>query len=110
MIFVVIALLIVLWILGFLPFGFFDMVLLRINGEVITILDLLIFGVILWAVGILPTPFRQIAIVLVILWVVATLGFIAIANFSNIVIIAFIAGLIIYAIQSLSGRRTIVED
>ena len=104
MIFIVIALLAILWILGFLPVGFFDMVLLRIRGEAITIYDLLIFGLILWAVGILPTPFRQIAIVLVILWVVATLGFIAIPNFSTIVILAFIVGLVIFAIRGFRGN------
>ena len=100
MILVVIALLVILAVFGFIPFSFFEIVLLRLNGEEITIYDLLVFLVILWAVGILPTPFRQIAVVLVILWVVATLGFIAIPNFSSIVIFGFIAGLVIYAIQS----------
>lgn len=105
MIILLIVLLVILWILGFLPFYFFQIPLFSLNGQEITIYELLVFGVILWACGILPSPFRQIAIVLVILWVVATLGFITIANFSNIVILAFIVGLIIFAFRGFTTHN-----
>jgi hypothetical protein len=93
----VVVLLIVLWILGYvqLPGPLIpDISLFAINGHTITLVELCIFLAILWAVGILPTPLRQIGVALVLLWVLATLGIIAIAGLSSMLVIAIIVGLI----------------
>ena len=64
-------------------------------GHDVTLLTLLIFFAILWAIEVLPTPLRQIAMVLVLLWILSTLGFIALAGLSNILVVAILVGLVI---------------
>lgn len=65
------------------------------NGHPITLVTILIFLAILWAIGVLPSPLRQIAMVLVLLWILSTLGILAIAGLSNLIIIAILVGLVI---------------
>ncbi|RJR15067.1 hypothetical protein C4579_03300 [Candidatus Microgenomates bacterium] len=99
----IIILLVVFWFLGYIRIEgltIADINLFVINGQQITLWKLLIFFLILWAIGVLPSPFRQIAAVLMVLWVLATLGIIAIAGLSNILIIAIIAGIVL----SVAGR------
>jgi hypothetical protein len=74
----------------------FAMPLFQTGGNTITINDVLVFFVILWLIGILPYPFRQIASVLLLLWILSALGVIAIAGFSTIVMVALIFGLIAF--------------
>lgn len=93
----IIIILIILWFLGYVNIGNLnipDISLFTINGNVISLWDLLIFAVILWAIGVLPSPLRQIAGVGLVLWVLATLGIIAIAGLPSLIIIAIILGLI----------------
>jgi hypothetical protein len=99
--------LIVLWFLGYIrieaiPIPNFELFML--NGRSITLWDLLIFLVVCWAIGVLPTPIRQIAGVLLALWLLSLFGIIAIAGFSQIIVIVIIAALI-YSL--FSGRRVI---
>jgi hypothetical protein len=99
--------LIVLWFLGYIRIESIpipDLYLFSINNRQISLWDLLIFGVILWAIGALPSPLRQIATVLLVLWVLGLLGIIAIAGFSQIVVIVIIIGLL----YSLFTRRTVL--
>ncbi len=99
------AVLIILWLLGYLNLPVFpitDMVLFNLFGKAISLYDILIFGVILWLIGILPSPFREIAGVLLIIWLLAFFGIIAVAGFSNIVIIALIIGLVLYLLGGFS--------
>jgi hypothetical protein len=93
---IILVLLVILWFLGYIHLGINipDIRLLVINGHAITLVNLLIFLLILWAIGILPSPFRQIAGVLVVLWVLSILGFIAIAGLSNLLVIAIIVGIV----------------
>jgi hypothetical protein len=70
------------------------MVLFNINRQPITLWNLLIFLLILWIIGLLPTPLREISGVLLILWILSILGFIAFAGLSNLIIIAIIVGII----------------
>jgi hypothetical protein len=96
---VIIAILVILflfWLLGYGPFAVLHVILLRFNGVAITIWDVLIFLVFIWLVGILPSPFRQIAVVFILIWVLSLLGIIAIAGLSNILIIAIIVGVLLY--------------
>jgi hypothetical protein len=84
--------------LGYGPFTVLHLVLLHFNGLAITLWDVLIFLVFIWLVGILPSPFRQIAVVFILIWVLSLLGIIAIAGLSNILVIAIIVGVLLYLI------------
>ena len=99
----ILGLLILLWILGYinipqLPLN--NTVVLNLLGKNVTLYDLLITLIILWLIGIIPSPFRQIASVLFLLWILAFFGIIAITNFSNIIVIAIIVGLAFYILSS----------
>ena len=50
----------------------------------------------MWLIDILPSPFREIAIVALLVWILATLGVIVIAGLQQIVLIALIVGLTMY--------------
>ena len=69
--------------------------LFTFNGHAITLATLLIFLAILWAIGVLPSPLRQIAMVMVILWLLSVVGIIAIAGLSHVFVAAILLGLII---------------
>lgn len=91
--------LVILWFLGYIQipgFSIPNIVLFTINGQPITLLNLLIFIVITALIGILPSPLREIAGVVLILWILSILGIIAIAGFSNILVIVVIVGLVLY--------------
>jgi hypothetical protein len=98
MIGLIILLLIILWLLGYIHIAGLtvaDFPLFAINNHTITLWELLIFFLIVWAVGILPSPLRQIAFVILVLWLLSTLGIFAIAGLSSILVIAIIVGLIL---------------
>ena len=69
--------------------------LFTFGGHAVTLSTLLIFFAILWAIEVLPSPIRLIAMLLVLLWILSTLGFIAIAGLSNILVVAIFVGLVI---------------
>jgi hypothetical protein len=52
----------------------------------------------MWIVGILPSPLRQIAAVLLILWILALFGIIVIAGISNLLVLAVIIGLVLFVL------------
>ena len=95
----VLVILIFLWILGYIRVQGFppipDFVLFVINGRSVTFWDLLILIVIGWAIGVLPTPLRQIAGALLLIWILATLGILAIAGLAQIIVLAVIIGLVL---------------
>jgi hypothetical protein len=93
----ILVLLVVLWVLGYVNVPSFvvpDIPLFAINGHMVTLVEGLIFLVLLAAAGMLPTPLRQIAFVAMVLWVLSTLGIVAITGLSSILVIAVIVGLI----------------
>ncbi|MBP7832472.1 MAG: hypothetical protein KA035_01745 [Candidatus Levybacteria bacterium] len=96
---ILLVVLIALWFLGYLRIDGLptipDVQLFVINGQSITLWNILIFAVICWAIGVLPSPFRQIAGVLLIIWVLATLGILAISGLASIIVIAVIVGIIL---------------
>ncbi len=85
--------------MGYGPIQVFHIILLRFNGLDITIWNVLIFLVFIWLVTSLPSPFRQIAVVFILIWLLASLGIIAIAGLSNILVIAIIVGVLLYVIS-----------
>lgn len=94
----IILILAVLWILGYLNLQALHIpttTLFVINGQPITLWDLLILLVIAWAVGVLPSPFRLIASVLLLLWVLSVLNIIAVPGLASILVITIVVGLIV---------------
>ena len=73
-------------------------VLAHINGHTITLWDVLVFFIVLWAI-VLPSPLREICAILLLLWTLSVFGVIAIAGFGNILVIAVIVGLIISVLK-----------
>lgn len=96
------VILIILWFLGYISIpglAIPNIVLFTINNRPITLWDILILVVVVWLLSILPSPFREIAGVLLLLWILATLGIFAIGGLSSWIVIAIIAGIVIYMFQ-----------
>ena len=88
--------LILLWFFGYIQIPWLNIPhvnLFVLNGKTVTLYELLILIVVVWAISFLPNPLKQIAGVLLILWLLATLGLVAIAGFSQIILIALIVGI-----------------
>lgn len=98
MIIAILVLLIVFWLLGFNPIAALDFPLFTFAGHTIDLWDVLLFGVILWLIGILPGSLRYIAGIALILWLLATFGILAIGGLSQIIILAIIVGVVFYII------------
>jgi hypothetical protein len=92
----------ILWLLGYIqvsnifPLPVPDLTLMAINGQPITLWNLLIFFLILAAVALLPSPFRQIGSVLLVLWLLSLFGILAIGGLSTMIVWAIILGLVSY--------------
>lgn len=98
MIAAVLIILIILWFLGYIHIGSLnlpDITLFTLNGQDITLIKLLIFAVIVWAIGILPSPLRQIGFVILLLWLLSLFGILAFAGLESILVLAVIVGLIL---------------
>jgi hypothetical protein len=95
----VLAVIFVLWLLGFIQADFLSNVLTNINGIDISIKEVLLFLLILWLIGLLQRPFREIVSVLFVLWILSTLGIIAIAGISNFLVLAVVLGAVVYIIK-----------
>jgi hypothetical protein len=96
--------LIILWFLGYIHIDGLtipDLVLFTVNGQPITLWNILILLVVAAVIGSLPSPFREIAGVLLILWILSVLGILAIAGLSSLLVIAFIIGLVLYLIKGI---------
>jgi hypothetical protein len=98
MLLAILVLLVLFWFFGYGPIQVLHIILLKFNGLDITIWNLLIFLVLVWLITSLPSPFRQIAVVFILIWVLASLGIIAIAGLANILVIAIIVGVLLYVI------------
>ena len=99
MILAIVVVLIILWFLGYAPISGINIpniVLFSINNHPITLWNLLILAVIGWAISILPSPFREIASVILVLWVLSVIGILAISGLPSILVIAIIVGLVIF--------------
>ena len=99
---VILVILILLWVTGNLHITGItipDYLLFQLNGHPVTLMNLLVFLVIVWAIGVLPSPIREISGVLLLLWVLSVLGFIAIAGLANLLVIAVIIGIVLALIH-----------
>lgn len=100
MIIILLILLIVLWLLGYIHINASipNAILFSINGHPITLWNLLTFLVLAALIGVLPNPFRAIAAVFLVLWILSLLGILFFAGLSSILILAIILGLVVYLI------------
>lgn len=98
MLIAIVIVLIVLWILGYAPLSGIaipNIILFTINSHSVTLWELLILAVVVWAIGILPSPFQAVAGVLLLLWILSVLGILAIAGLPNIIVLVIIGALIV---------------
>lgn len=95
----ILVILFILWLLGYGPISVLRIILFRLNGRVISIWDVFIFLVLIWLIDLLPSPFRQIGVVILVIWLLALFGFIAIPALSNLLIISTIVGLLLYLLR-----------
>lgn len=95
----VLALIFVLWLLGFIQLEFLNYVLFDLNSRGISLKDVFIFLLILWLIGLLPRPFREIVSIIFVLWLLSLFGIIAIAGFTNLLILAIVLGVVVYLIK-----------
>ncbi len=96
-----IIILAVLWFLGYIHVSGLvipNIPIFTINNQVITLWDLLILLVLATIVGVLPSPFRQIAGVILIFWILSILGILVFAGLSSLLVLAVVVGLIFYAL------------
>lgn len=103
MLLAILVILFLLWLMGYGPFTVLHIILFKFNGLAVSIWDLLIFLVLMWLVGSLPSPFRQIAVVFILVWILSLLGIIAVAGLSSILVIAIIVGVLLYVLSG-GGR------
>lgn len=99
------VLFIILWFLGYIQVPGLtipNITLFELNGRVISLINLFIFLLIVAAIGVLPTPLRQIAFGVLILWLLATFNILAIPGLASILVIAMILGVLISIFQSRS--------
>lgn len=82
----VLVIFILLWLLGFIHIGLFA---LPIFGA-FTLQNLIYLIIILFLISLLPGIFRTIAIVLLILWLLSTFGFLLIGGLTNIILLILI--------------------
>ena len=104
MISIALIFLVILFVLGYVQIPFVDFTLFNILGRTITLYDLLIFLLVLWVIEILPWPFRGLAGVILVLWLLSFFGIIAIAGLPNILVLALIIGIIAYIFK---GARSL---
>ena len=89
----------ILWLLGYVRIDGLvlpDITFFHINGQPVTLWNILILGVISGIIGLLPSPFRQIAAVFLVIWILSVLGILAIAGLPNILLIVLLIGLVLY--------------
>ncbi len=99
MLFTILIILVGLWLLGYVPsLGALipNITLFSVNNHQITLWNVLVVLAVGWTIGVLPRPFREIASVLLILWVLSVVGIFAIGGLANILLIAIIFGFAYY--------------
>jgi hypothetical protein len=94
----ILVILFLFWLAGYGPFTVLHLILFKFNGFPVTIWDVLIFLVLIWLIGALPSPFRQIAVIFVLLWILSLLGIIFVTGLSSILVIAIIVGVLLYVL------------
>ena len=106
------AVLIVLWALGYVPLGGIsipDTTFFVINGHSITLLNIIVLVVVAWIVELLPSPFRLIASILLLLWALSVIGIFGFTNAAEWLELTIIVGLAFYILRGVF-YRTPIDD
>lgn len=98
MVIAVLIILLVFWFLGYGPIEAMYFPLFQLGGKIISLWDILIFLVIIWLIDLLPRPLREIAAVVLVIWLLALFGIIALPGLSNLLVIGLIVGVGLYVI------------
>lgn len=96
MINLILIILLVLWLLGYLQIPLLHSVIFRLFGRSITLNDILVVFVVIWLINLLPSPFRGIAIIILILWLLKAFGIIVVYGLGNIILLALIIALVVF--------------
>jgi len=91
----------VLWLLTALPFSLFDIVIVRLLGFTLTLGRLFVGALVVWLALQLPSPFREIATLLMALWFIY--AFALFGGFTWIVTLVLVLFLFFYIIGLLGG-------
>ena len=92
-------LLILLWLTGNVSFPILyplRIVLFYINSKQITLGNIIALLILVWILGFLPSPLRQIAMVFIVLWVLSLLGIFVIAGMSGLILTLLIVGILLH--------------
>lgn len=95
----ILLLLVLFWFLEYIQIpwiNFPNPTIFSFNNHSVTLINVLTFTLIIWLIGLLPSPFWEIALLILILWILSTIGLIVINGLSNILIVAVIFSLIFY--------------
>ncbi len=95
------AALIFLWILSYLPvFISLSIPLFMFNGRIISLWDVIIVMVVAWIIGILPSPFGEITSVIFFVWILSVLGIFSLfPGLSSILLLFVIGGTLIHLLS-----------
>ncbi len=104
--------LIILWALGYLPLGGIsipDTTFFVINGHSITLLNIIVLVVVAWIVELLPSPFRLIASILLLLWALSVVGILGFTNAAQWLELTIIIGLAFYVLRGIFYRTPLSD-
>jgi hypothetical protein len=107
MLLILVVVLVVLWSVRYLDIpnlALPDMPLFSLSGHVVTLVEAVIFLVVVAALGVLPTPLRQIGFAVVLVWLLATFGLVAIAGLASLMVLAMIVALLAAFFGGLASR------
>ncbi len=87
---------VVIWLLGIIRFPFLTQPISTIFGSPFSLQQIIVFVLAIWAINYLPSPFQQIAFVLLFVWVLSILGIFGIFGWlGNFLLAIFIIWLIL---------------
>lgn len=89
----------IFWFLGYGPLTALKVPLVTLGKFSINLWDIFIFLIIIWLIDLLPGPIRSIVVIALLVWLLASFGFIAFPGLNNLVMIAIIVGLGLYVIS-----------
>ena len=88
--------LVILLIINYLQVPITNFTLFYIGGHPITLYSIIVFFIVLWLVKFLPSPFREIVGVILVLWLLSLFGIFIVPAFSNLIVLVLIVALLVY--------------
>lgn len=93
---ILLVVLVILWVMGLLNIPGLsvpNVTLFSFNRHPITMVNLIIFLMVVWIISLLHSPAREIASILLVLWVLSIFGILAIPGLANIVFLVLVLGI-----------------